>query len=183
MQASRTLVWVICHCLKAGVEGQIGGPTAQAIANSFEQHYNRIQHCHDFGEYFPVYLAYDIYIRHAYLQSGGICSVHDWHKLGFEKKLQDFMIDNIRHTLNQPSDLLFGDGSLHLLRNSTETFIPFVRHHRKRRRLGVQATSHAEASAELDVSLSKITPEITCRKSSNVWCADPRIIISEVKLI
>lgn len=111
MQASKTLVWVIRHCLKAGSEGLIGGPTAQAIADSFKQHYDRIQHRHDFGEHFSVYLAYDIYIRHAYLQSGGTCSVHDWHKLVFEKKLQDYMTDSIRRTLNQPSDLLFGDGS------------------------------------------------------------------------
>ncbi|KAG6875456.1 hypothetical protein C0992_003773 [Termitomyces sp. T32_za158] len=111
MQASKTLVWVICHCLKAGPEGQIGGPTVVAIANSFEQHYDRIQHRHDFGNHFPVYLAYDIYIHHAYLQSGGTISVHDWHRLVFEKKMQDHMTDTICRTLNQSSDLLFGNGS------------------------------------------------------------------------
>lgn len=111
LQASKTLVWVIRHCLKAGSEGVIGGPTAHAIADSFQQHYDRIHHRHDFGDHFPVYLAYDIYIRHAYLQSGGTCCVHDWHKLVFEKKMQDYTTDSIRRTLNQPSDLLFGEGT------------------------------------------------------------------------
>ncbi|KAG6882589.1 hypothetical protein C0993_009935, partial [Termitomyces sp. T159_Od127] len=124
MQASKTLVWVIRFCLRAGPEGLVGGPTAHAIADSFEAHYDRIQRRHDFGEHFPVYLAYDIYIRHAYLQNGGSVSVHEWHKLVFEKKLQDFTTDCIRRTLNLPSDLLFGDGSAS----------PFG-HRRKRRRI------------------------------------------------
>ncbi|KAG6888600.1 hypothetical protein C0992_008097, partial [Termitomyces sp. T32_za158] len=51
MQAFKTLVWVIWHCLKAG------GPMAQAIVQLFKQHYDCIQHRHDFGEQFLVYFT------------------------------------------------------------------------------------------------------------------------------
>ncbi|KAG6895100.1 hypothetical protein C0992_003147 [Termitomyces sp. T32_za158] len=151
MQASKTLVWVLRHCLKAGPESQIGGPTAQAIASSFETHYDRIQHRHDFGDHFPVYLAYDIYIRHAYLQSGGAIRVQDWHRLVFEKKLQDFMTDSIRRTLNQPSDLLFGDEGPRAVVEVVEA--------------GVSHTS-------LQVEISRTEP-------LNAWSVDMTTIVSE----
>ncbi|KAH0578007.1 hypothetical protein H2248_005566, partial [Termitomyces sp. 'cryptogamus'] len=71
MQASATLIWVICLCLQASPEALIGSPTARAIATFFQAHYNYIQHRLDFGDTFPVYLAYNIYIHHAYLQNNG----------------------------------------------------------------------------------------------------------------
>ncbi|KAG6851801.1 hypothetical protein C0995_008126, partial [Termitomyces sp. Mi166 len=79
MQASTTLVHVIRTCLKAGDEGQIGGPTAHAIADAFAKHYNHIKQCPDFGQHFQAYFAYDIYICHAYLQKNGNLRVEDWH--------------------------------------------------------------------------------------------------------
>lgn len=111
MQASSTLVWVIRNCLKAGPEGQIGGPTAHAIADCFQIHYERIQRRQDFGENFQVYLAYDIFLRHAYLQSQGNLRMDVWHRLVFERKFNDHMQDRIHRSMGLQSDLLFSDAA------------------------------------------------------------------------
>lgn len=95
MQASTTLIWVIRNCLKAGPEGPIGGPTAHAIADSVQVHYEHIQCRQDFGDNFPVYLAYDIFLRHAYLQAQGNLHMDIWHGLTFTKKFNDHMQDRI----------------------------------------------------------------------------------------
>lgn len=84
MQALSTLIWVIRNCLKAGPGGLIGGATAHAIADCFQIHYEHIQHQQDFSENFQVYLAYDIFLCHVYLQFQGNLHIDVWHKLVFE---------------------------------------------------------------------------------------------------
>ncbi|KAF8896625.1 hypothetical protein BD779DRAFT_1466530 [Infundibulicybe gibba] len=63
IQASNCLVDMIPLYLKAGPQGEIGGPHAAVIGQAWRTHYDNLLRRPDFTEVFPVYRRYDIYLR------------------------------------------------------------------------------------------------------------------------